>query len=81
MTKADKMLAELGFLKDISQKYSSVSIKEVFVKKEEDGKSFILIYEGVRKISVFEGWGYTYLLNPQEIEAIYEKVKELGWWK
>lgn len=70
MSKADKMFKELGYIVEEGR-------INVFIgrgKKDEDFSNDFIIHKKSKSITI-----YKMLISIQELQAINEKVKELGW--
>lgn len=74
MTKADKMFEELGYEKD---KNYSTDYKEKYKKDDDNVFYFYLKYKGLIKSGEWDGMCDCITID--ELQAINEKVKELGW--
>ena len=70
MSKADEMFEELG--------YEKFEVDDVYERNEQH----IVFYSPEREVAIFkkdkEGLGIDFI-DMQELQAINEKVKELGW--
>lgn len=74
MSKADEMFEKLGYEKIIES--------NVRIDYEKEGQFFDkeIVFELIDKIICVElGTGESANINMQELQAINEKVKELGW--
>ena len=71
MTKADEMFKKLGYLKESDYYYHS---KETEVKKKH-----IKFYVNTKEVIVESKLNFSYEITMQELQAINEKCKELGW--
>lgn len=78
MSKADKMFEELGYIK-----LTKKELKEKYKKEKEYYELIECFYEGeMFKFIVFykdKELNSVSSLTMQELQAINEKVKELGW--
>ena len=75
MSEADKMFDELGYKKDCKV-HNNDFVEEIIYKTNEFKIKFNTVYESVE----FEEVECFYnSITMQELQAINEKVKELGW--
>ena len=65
MSKADKMFEELGYLKNEN--------KDISIITYSGNETLIQIFLNIKSIEIAS------IINMQELQAINEKVKELGW--
>lgn len=82
MSKADKMFEKLGYVKQWVQDEREMEL----YKKEYFDRDFIeIVFDkthnllNIRTENVSQYRTITSILNMQELQAINEKVKELGW--
>lgn len=74
MSKADEMFEKLGYIKN---NYYSTVYKEKYKKDDDNVYYFDLLHKEYYKSGEYDGMcGST---SMQELQAINEKVKELGW--
>lgn len=78
MSKADGIFKNLGYEKIEYKNSIDTSIIE-YVKEFELKKDRIIAFYLDKTISVFEETASKDFFNMQELQAINEKVKELGW--
>lgn len=73
MSKADEMFEELGYIKESDYYYHS---KEDAIKHKH-----IRFSKNYRDVIVESKLHFSYEITMQELQAINEKVKELGWYE
>lgn len=79
MSKADKMFEELGYIKSFEDNY------EMFSKTLFNGEIKTIVFNinkgliDIRTDDLYNIQVVTSILNIQELKAINEKCKELGW--
>ena len=82
MSKADKMFEELGYEKIVEHKFKEPDdyddcVKELILYRDEM-KGLEIEFWNDRTVSKERNYDLSYL-TMQELQAINEKVKELGW--
>ena len=84
MSKADKMFEELGYEKQLDKDNNPNYI--TYIKYDKDPSSgitisFSLLYETICADTFDEDYeiNVAHCMNLKELQAINEKVKELGW--
>lgn len=70
MSRADKMFEKLGYIKESDYYYHS---------KEETKRKHIRFLKNYKEVIVESKLNFSYEITMQELQAINEKVKELGW--
>lgn len=81
MSKADKMFEELGYTKRESKEMEYIE----YIQKDTDESILSISFEGTSKTIMTGiyvkniGASRALAINVKELQAINEKVKELGW--
>lgn len=75
MSKADEMFEKLGYVKEETE-FIVVYSKGNYKKKNLQIIHFLL---DVKKLQINDNYIYQHRLHLNEIQAIVEKCKELGW--
>ena len=74
MSKADEMFEELGYKKDEKRKIINI------IKYINDRENIEITFDTLEKLIAVSDKGDSYnWFNVDELQAINEKVKELGW--
>lgn len=79
MSKADEMFEKLGYEKEYDSKPEGVSDDEMLIKYHNEFYNYYIQFwndKTVNKKVNYDEIGY---LDIDELQAINEKVKELGW--
>lgn len=74
MNKADKMFEELGYKKESDYYYRIADDTNNSIKHKH-----IRFYKNTREVICESVLNFSYEINMQELQAINEKAKELGW--
>ena len=77
MSKADGLFIEIGFEKKINTIDKGKLINTTY-RQETKGEDYVISFNEITKEVILSGFRS---INMQELQAINEKVKELGWYE
>lgn len=77
MSKADELFIELGFEKKIQTIEKGKLINTAY-RQETKGEDYLISFNEITKEVILSGFRS---IDMEELQAINEKVKELGWYE
>lgn len=78
MSKADEMFEELEY--EILRNKEGERFHLEYARKDKDGNSIAIQFWNDKTISKSDSYGIDDYITMRELQAINEKVKELGWY-